>query len=252
MFTLRRRQHVLFIPLLLSILTSCNTLFVPTKAEHAGYRITASVPKDSAMVWLMQPYRDSVERGMNQVIGVADQTLEKKLPAGTLNNFMADAMYVMAKEKYGVRVDAAFVNYGGIRILQLAAGPVTRGKIFEVMPFDNLLILQQVKGNVLQQFLDLTAEKGGWPVSGSTMQIQNKKAVNVKIGGQPLDPNKTYTIANSDYVASGGDNAAMLKGIPQQSNGYLMRDAIFDYIKLLQSQGKNITANEDNRVSYAQ
>ena len=204
------------------------------------------------MISLMQPYKDSVERGMSQVIGEAAVTLEKAQPAGTLNNFMADAMYVMAREKYGVSVDAAFVNYGGIRITQLTAGPVTRGKVFEIMPFDNLLILQQVKGSVLQQFLDLTAAWGGWPVAGLTMQIQNKKAVNVKIGGQSLDPNKTYTMANSDYVAMGGDNAAMLKDIAMQTNGYLMRDAIFDYIKLLQSQGKNISANDDNRVSNAQ
>ena len=252
MFISRKRQQVLPISLLFLILTSCNTLFLPTKAEHSSYRVTPSMPKDSAMVSLMQPYKDSVERGMNRVIGEAAITLEKDQPAGTLNNFMADAMYVMAKQKYGVPIDAAFVNYGGIRITQLAAGPVTTGKIFEVMPFDNLLILQQVKGSVLQQFLDLTAAWGGWPVAGMTMQIQNKKAVNVKIGGQPLDLNKTYTIANSDYVANGGDNAAMLKSIPQQSNGYLMRDAIFDYIKMLQAQGKNISVNEDNRVSNAQ
>lgn len=252
MHTLRKQLQGMPIALLLCILTSCNTLFLPTKAEYTGYRLTADVSKDSAMVQLMQPYRDSVERGMSQVIGVAEKTLEKKQPVGALNNFMADAMYIMAKEKYGVAVDAAFVNYGGIRINQLAAGPVTRGKVFEVMPFDNLLILQKVKGDVLQQFLDLAAAHGGWPVAGLTMQIQNKKAVNVKIGGQSLDPNKIYTIANSDYVANGGDNAAMLKPIPQQTNGYLMRDAIFDYIKLLQSQGKNISANEDNRVSNAQ
>ena len=240
------------IALLFCVLASCNTLFLPTKIEYAGYRLEATVPRDSAMILLMQPYKDSVERGMNQVIGLADKTLEKKQPEGALNNFMADAMLVMAKEKYGVQIDAAFVNYGGIRIMQLAAGPVTRGKVFEVMPFDNLLILQKVKGVVLQQFLDLAAAHGGWPVAGLTMQIQNKKAVNVNIGGQPLDPNKTYTIANSDYVANGGDNAAMLKSIPQQTNGYLMRDAIFDYIKLLQSHGKNISSNEDNRVSNAQ
>lgn len=240
------------VALALSVLTSCNTLFLPTKAEYATYRVAPAVPRDTGMILLMQPYRDSVERGMSQVIGIADKTLERKQPEGTLNNFVADAMYVMAKEKYGVPVDMAIVNFGGIRINQLAEGPVTRGKVFEIMPFDNLLILQQVKGSVLQQYFDLTAAYGGWPLAGATMQIQNKKAVNVKIGGQPLDPDKTYTIANSDYIANGGDKVDMFKNIPQQTNGYLMRDAIFDYIKLLQSQGKNISSNEDNRVSNAQ
>ena len=120
------------------------------------------------------------------------------------------------------------------------------------MPFDNLLILQKLKGSVLQQLLDLMASKGGWPVAGLTMQISNKKAVNVKIGGRPLDPEAMYTVANSDFVANGGDNADMLRGVPQITNGYLMRDALFDYIRHLKSQGKNISANLENRVSNAE
>jgi 2',3'-cyclic-nucleotide 2'-phosphodiesterase (5'-nucleotidase family) len=252
MYYLKNKQQVIYISLLICALSSCTTIFQPTKAEHAGYRITESIPGDSSLLLSMRHYKDSVDRSMNAIIGTADQALEKRQPQSSLGNFMADAMFHMAREKYGVPIDAAFVNYGGIRITQLAAGPVTRGKIFEVMPFDNLLILQQVKGSVLQQFLDLTAEQRGWPVAGITMQIKNKKAVNVKIGGQPLDPDKIYTIANSDYVANGGDNANMLKAVPQQINGYLMRDAIFDYIKVLQAQGKNISVNEDNRVSNAQ
>ena len=120
------------------------------------------------------------------------------------------------------------------------------------MPFDNMLIIQRMKGIVLQQFLDLVASRGGWPVAGMTMQIRDKKAVNVMIGGKSLDPEKIYTTVNSDFVANGGDNADMLRDIPQDNIGYLMRDAIFDYIKKLKSQGKNISANLENRVTNAQ
>ena len=120
------------------------------------------------------------------------------------------------------------------------------------MPFDNLLILQKVKGTVLQQVLDLMAARGGWPVSGVKMQISNGKAVNVRIGDQPLNPEKVYTIANSDFIANGGDNADMLRPIPQITNGYLMRDAIIDYISGLSKAGKPITATIENRVTNAQ
>jgi 2',3'-cyclic-nucleotide 2'-phosphodiesterase (5'-nucleotidase family) len=165
---------------------------------------------------------------------------------------MVDAFLTMAAEKYHTKVDAAFLNYGGIRLSQLPAGDVTTGKIFELMPFDNLLILQQLKGDVIQQFLDLAATNGGWPVAGITMQIKDKKAVNVMIGGKPLDPAATYTTVNSDFMANGGDNAEMLRTIPQITNGYLMRDALFDYIRKLKSQGRNISANIENRVTNAQ
>ncbi len=189
---------------------------------------------------------------MNTVVGIAEKNLDKKQPESTLGNFMVDAFLSMAAEKYNTKVDAAFLNYGGMRLTQLPAGDVTNGKIFELMPFDNLLILQKLKGDVLQQLLDLGAAKGGWPVAGITMQIKDKKAVQVMIGGKPLDRGATYTTVNSDFMANGGDNADMLRNVPQLSNGYLMRDAIFDYIKKLKSQGKNINATIENRVTHAQ
>jgi 2',3'-cyclic-nucleotide 2'-phosphodiesterase (5'-nucleotidase family) len=114
------------------------------------------------------------------------------------------------------------------------------------------LVLQKVDGKLLKVFLDFIAERGGWPLAGVTMEIKDKKAVNVIVGNATLDNQKIYTIAMSDYVASGGDHVDMLKDVPQQSIGYTLRDAIFDYIKDLQAQGKQITAKEDNRIKYAQ
>ena len=82
---------------------------------------------------VMKPYSDSVNKSMNDILGIADITLEKKSPEGTLGNFMVDAFYTMAREKHNMAVDVAFINYGGIRLTQLPAGNVTRGKIFEMM-----------------------------------------------------------------------------------------------------------------------
>ncbi|MEQ1676070.1 MAG: 5'-nucleotidase C-terminal domain-containing protein [Chitinophagaceae bacterium] len=231
---------------------SCNTIYQSQTLEHNSYRITDAQPKDSSVLTFLQPYSNNVNKTMNDVVGVADISLDKKQPECTLGNFMVDAFLTLAAEKYNTKVDVAFVNFGGIRLNQLPAGNVTTGKIFELMPFDNLLILQKLKGDILQQVLDLMAAKGGWPVAGMTMQIKDKKAINVMIGGKPLDPNAMYTIANSDFIANGGDNADMLRTVPQITNGYLMRDALFDYIKKLKGNGKNISANIENRVTNAQ
>ncbi|HNR16363.1 MAG TPA: 5'-nucleotidase [Chitinophagaceae bacterium] len=231
---------------------SCKTPYQSQSLQYKGYRISNTQQQDSAVLVFLKPYSDSVNSSMNAVVGITETSLEKKQPEATLGNFMVDAFLIMSREKYNTEVDVAFVNFGGIRLTQLPAGSVTRGKIFELMPFDNLLILQKVKGSVLQQLLDLTAYGGGWPMAGLTMQIKDKKAVNVMIGGKPIDPDRVYTIANSDFIANGGDNADMLRPIPQITNGYLMRDAIFDYISKLKSQGKNITATIENRVTNAQ
>lgn len=246
-------KRSIWLPVLFTtFLFSCRTTYVPVKAEYEDYIISVQLPKDTSLIVLTQPYRDSVNSSMNEVVGWAEETLDKKQPEGALGNFFADALLHVARQKFGVPVDAAFVNYGGIRINQLAKGEITRGEVFEIMPFDNLLVLQQVKGNLLQQYLDFIAGHGGWPMAGITMEIKNKKAVNVHIGGQPLDETKTYMITNSDYIANGGDNAAMLKNIPQQNIGYLMRDALFDYIKFLKAQGKNVSAPEEKRITNAE
>ena len=89
-------------------------------------------------------------------------------------------------------------------------------------------------------------------MAGITIQIKDNKAVNVRIGGEPLDINKVYVIANSDYIANGGDNVEMLKNIPQKNISYLMRDTLFDYIKELKAQERNISAQVENRITYAQ
>lgn len=242
-----------YLPLIFAVLlAACNTLYQPTQLVYDDYRITAQQPKDSTMVRLLAPYSDSINKSMNEVVGFAEESLEKRQPSGTLGHFVADAMLYAARKAFGIPLDAAFVNYGGQRITQMPKGPVTRSTVFELMPFENLVVVQSIKGAVLQQFLDHIALAGGWPVAGITFQIKDKKAVNVLVNGDPLDLNKTYQIVNSDYVANGGDHAAMLKDIPQQNRGYLMRDAIFDYIKALKGEGKNITAQKENRITYAQ
>jgi len=236
----------------LSAAVSCTRYFRPASLGYTNYQVKADQPADTTLSALLLPYSDSVNKSMNEVVGVSDVILEKKRPECTMGNFMTDAMLEMARQKFGRRVDVAFVNYGGMRLTQVAAGELTRGKIFEMMPFENMLILQEIKGSVLQEFLDHLAAWDGWPVAGMTMQIKDKKAVNVLIAGKPLDPSAVYVVANSDYVANGGDGLTFLRNISQQNIGYLVRDSFFDYIKWLKAQGKNITAKIENRVTHAE
>ncbi len=238
--------------LITSIGFSCTLSYQAQKVQFNDYRIAPGSKQDSAMLVLLKPYSDSLSKSMYEVVGVAETDLEKKQPEGTLGNFLADAMLAMAEKTYAIKVDAAFINYGGIRLPSIAAGNITRAKVFELSPFDNLLVLQKISGKVLQEFLDHIANRGGWPCSGISMQIKNKKAVNIMIGGKPFDESAVYTIANNDYVANGGDDCGMLKSIPQQSNGYLFRDAVFDYLAELKKQGRKISAKIENRTINAE
>jgi 2',3'-cyclic-nucleotide 2'-phosphodiesterase (5'-nucleotidase family) len=135
----------LVFPVFLSFILSCHTSFQSQSLQYKSYRVSGT-EQDPGLLSMMKPYSDSVNKNMNDVVGIVEKTLEKKTPEGTLGNFMADAFLVMAKEKYNTQVDASFMNSGGIRLNQLPAGIITRAKIFELMPFDNLLVLQKVSG----------------------------------------------------------------------------------------------------------
>lgn len=238
------------VPILVFIfIVSCRPSYQSQSIQYKDYRLTSSEKIDSTYLGFLKPYQDSVNSTMNLILAEADTTLFKKQPEGELGNFLTDALLAMSRKQFDQHVDAAFLNYGGIRSPYLAKGDITVGKIFELMPFDNLVTMQKLKGNILQEFLDHTAAAGGWPVSGLTMRIVNKKATEVLIDGKPLDQDKFYNIVNSDYITNGGDNCAMLRNIPVVSTGYLVRDAFIDYIRQQHKEGKKIHAVTENRVT---
>jgi 2',3'-cyclic-nucleotide 2'-phosphodiesterase (5'-nucleotidase family) len=234
--------------LLLYCMSGCAPVYQATQLQYKDYSIN-KLPVDSSLQQFLVPYRDSMSSRMDAVIATIGTNLEKKKPEGTLGNMIADAMFIAGENVFGFKPDAAFLNYGGMRLNQLAPGPVTVGKVYELFPFDNLLVIVTIKGTVLQQFLDHTAASGGYPLSGMTMQIQNKKAVNVVIGGKKLNPDATYSIVVGDYTANGGDDCSMLIGLPQLNKGYLMRTAIIDYMKAITAAGKTIQLQLENRVT---
>lgn len=246
------RTTISFLFFIFLFAASCNTSYQPQSVKFIDYRFNQSNKKDSVLIQLLQPYADSVNKSMNDVIVVSETELEKKLPEGTLGNIMVDAMLIKAKQSYKTNVDAAFVNYGGIRLTSMAAGNITRGKIFELAPFDNIIVLLKVSGKTLQELLNHISGRGGWPAAGVTWQIKSKQAVNVLVNGTPIDEKITYTIAMVDYVANGGDDCVMLKSIPQINNGYLYRDALTEYLSDINKQGKKLAPKIENRVTNAE
>jgi 2',3'-cyclic-nucleotide 2'-phosphodiesterase (5'-nucleotidase family) len=184
---------------------------------------------------------------MHIVIGYNETLLEKKKQPSTLGYFISDAYLDIARKKVDQNVDIAFMNSGGIRLNDLPPGAITQGKIYELMPFDNLMVVLKMKGSQLKQYLDTLAATEGVIESGITMQIENKTTQKIMIGGKPLDLNGEYTIVHSDYVAM---NTSLLKSIPRKTNGYLLRDAIIDYVEQNNRQGKKITVSNTDRIIY--
>ncbi|MBT8196480.1 MAG: 5'-nucleotidase C-terminal domain-containing protein [Bacteroidia bacterium] len=155
------------------------------------------------------------------------------------------------KSDDGHGVDFCLLNNGGLRA-SLPHGDITRGKIFELMPFENEMIVLELNGETTLELVDFIAEKGGMPVSGIRFEIENQKPTNITINGKAFDKNKTYKVVTSDYLAHGGDKLAMLKKrLNDKLTGVKIRDAIIEYFVEQNNKGVTITSSLDGRIKYA-
>jgi 2',3'-cyclic-nucleotide 2'-phosphodiesterase (5'-nucleotidase family) len=237
-----------YLLIILSFLLSCKTHYVLTGNEYYGYQIYKGLHSSETAEKLIIPYRDSLTNKMSVVIGISDTILLKEQPEGTLGNFCADAYREIAASYVAKKVDVCFMNNGGLRVPSLPKGEITVGHIFELMPFDNQLVVMDISGKDMLDICNRIAQRGGWPVSGLRMKITNHKANDILIAGKPINPDETYTIATNDYLANGGDELDILKKYPQQTFNLLLRNALIEYIRTMSAMNKHITAHKDQRI----
>lgn len=232
------------------MLSGCKTNHL-AEIQPQAYRMadTTVAAADASMEALIAPYKAQLDAEMNEVIGVAAATLDKRTPESLLGNWMCDLLYEQIEAYTGSEIDFASVNYGGIRIPTIQKGEITRGKIFELMPFDNMIVVLHLDAATLRQFIDKIAEDGGIPVSKQLrFEIKDRKAQNIMIKGKPIQEDKIYKVGVSDYVANGGDDCSFFVDKKRDEIGKLLRDAIIEYTEKQTAQGKQIESNLDSRI----
>ena len=238
----------LYIYIVAFLLTSaCASSYQITEIVSSEQKFTTDYEKEDTLIaHEIIPYREQLESSMNGVIAYAIKDMNKAQPESTLGNLLADATLEIARKNSTKSVDIGIINYGGIRVPSINKGEVTLGNIYEIMPFDNYLVIIELKGSVLQEVCNLIASKGGWPIAGVTFKIKENKAVNVQVGAKALDSSLIYRVAISDYLAGGGDNLAMLKELAFENTNILLRDAFIEYFK---NEGQ-LSSNLENRIEY--
>jgi 2',3'-cyclic-nucleotide 2'-phosphodiesterase (5'-nucleotidase family) len=152
-----------------------------------------------------------------------------------------------ATKATGHAVDLGVMTNGGLRTA-LPAGNITLGNVFELMPFENELVVLDAPGPVVQQLFDYSAA-AHMPIAGAVYAVgPDKKPLDIRIGGQPFDPTRHYTIALSDYLAGGGDHMEFLKAAQLNHTGLLLRSVIVNHIKALTAAGQPVQAQVEGRV----
>jgi len=243
------RQQLLLSLAVSLLLLACKPQNHFVKTDNNYLKVEEVKQGDTAVAALIAPYKQDVDKEMKSVIGEVAKMLTKAQPESTLGNWSADAIYQKAADYTQQNVDFAILNYGGLRIPSMPAGKITKGKIFELMPFDNMVVVIEMQGKDLPEVFDHLAASGGWPVSKHVkMTMHNSKAQDVRINGKKVDKDKTYKIATIDYVANGGNDCTFFVDKKQIATGRFFRDALIEYIEELTAAGKKVDANIEKRV----
>jgi len=234
---------------LVALLASCHRYFVPASHQYTQQQIDSTLTPDAAYVEYYQPYRQQLEAEMGRVVGHTDVALTKpgNAPETRLGNFFADALLTEGKKQYP-DAEFSFGTKGGLRI-ELQKGDITVGNLFELMPFENEMVLLELSGESVQQLAEFIAATGGQPVSGLRMKIGDDKATDIMIAGKPLELSRTYKLITYDYLANGGDNSRGLNNpVSRITLGQKVREALITYVSEQTQAGKHINTQLDERI----
>jgi len=205
----------------------------------------AEITQDKTYVKRLAPVKANLEREMNIPIGFAPERLWVAAPECPMLNWASDALWEAAKKAYDGQVDIAIVNMGGMRC-EWPAGPITRGNVFELMPFDNRLVVLTLKGTDVLALCESFARYGGQGVAGMRVTIVDGRVADVQIGDKALNTKASYKVATSDYLSGGADHMDALAHYTDLWNSDLLIREL--YIDAVQTQD-TVRAKVDGRMT---
>lgn len=235
--------------LLLLLVCSLSACHRPVRVVEAHSEVlmidsTLDPIQDTDYLAYITPIKADLERELNIPIGYAPEALTVHQPECSMLNWASDALFAMAQQRCPNRVDMAVVNIGGMRT-DWAAGDITRRHIFELMPFDNELVVLTMTGEEILRLCEIFVQLGGQGVAGLRMQARNGKLLSATIDGKKIMPTAYYTVATSDYLSQGNDGMTPLKNHEAVwRSEEKIRDLYIEYVQ----QQKTVQAKVDGRM----
>jgi len=209
---------------------------------------------DSSIYKAMLPFKKTHDEQMYAVIAKSEDALVKADVESTLGNFFCDAVIYETKKILGKdsnMVDVAIFNKGGLRN-SLPKGNITIGNIFELMPFDNELVLLKLSGAQFKDMCYKIVEKGGIPIGGMRLTIKGTTPTDITINGKAFDEKKDYWVVTSDYLANGGDSYNFFKNAKERKiMNVLLRNVIINYCEDITKLDQTIKPKLDGRIQLS-
>jgi 2',3'-cyclic-nucleotide 2'-phosphodiesterase (5'-nucleotidase family) len=245
---------------LLILVAGCKDRYKVIKSNSRNDTVQRDFSTQDSLYAFIAPYKNKLDSSMSEVLCISEIDMEIGVPEGILGNYICDIVLSVGRQKTTEQIDFSLLNNGGLRT-PIMKGEVTRGMIYELMPFENELVVVTLSGEKMVELIQYVATKtmgatnakSGVPVSGIRIRMGNGEVTDVMVGMYQFDPAKSYNVVTSDYLAQGGDNMNFfLDPIKSESLNVKLRDAIIDYIITLKSKNINMNAALDGRVYIAE
>lgn len=181
-------------------------------------------------------YEEELKPILKEVIGTLTEDLSHERSEKGSNTLLG-AWAAEVQRKLG-NADIAIQNGGGLR-RTLAAGDITTGDLYEIMPFDNYLVAFDLPGADIKKAIDhgiMNPSITDGQFAGLMVEYDSKKPFENRItkitlkDGTPLDMNKMYKVVVNSFMFTGGDSYDF-KNAKNVAESVSIRDALIDAIK---------------------
>ncbi|HYP40027.1 MAG TPA: 5'-nucleotidase C-terminal domain-containing protein [Chloroflexia bacterium] len=241
--------------------TSEMTLLVDPQTKNVAWSwgafrkpFTPAITPEPGLAALVKDANEKIKPVLGEQVGTAAALVDRSRGAESkMGNLVSDAI------RATYQVDVALQNSGGLRA-DFQPGPVSKGDVFAVLPFGNLVVTGKLKGSDLLAAL----ENGVSDVSGSagrfiqlsgvrfaydaTQPVGKRVLWAVLSDGKAVDPNATYNVATNDFMQVGGDGYTALTRMTEVTSREQLWEVAANYVKSL----GNVDPQVDGRIIAAQ
>jgi 2',3'-cyclic-nucleotide 2'-phosphodiesterase (5'-nucleotidase family) len=245
-------KHTFYFLVLLLGLTACKSTLSVTTSNLQNISISSETATNAKIEQIIAPYKLQIDSAMKKVIGVSAKELrcERTDLESPLGNFIVDMVRYQTAKIYDMPIDLCVVNNGGLRV-PINAGDITVGNIFELMPFENEVMVLTMTGKELMELFSFEAKYRKTSFSNTQLRYTEEgQLVSAKIGGKLVEMDRVYKLVTYDYLANGGDMMSCFNGIKKEPMGITLRTMIINHIEEMQSKGEKIDGNIESRVIF--
>ncbi|NLA39322.1 MAG: bifunctional metallophosphatase/5'-nucleotidase [Methanomicrobiales archaeon] len=200
----------------------------------------AGISPDPGATALLRAVREVVEPMTGRIVtttssGITD--LANDAGESLLGNLVADG------QRAAMQADVAFITTGSLRA-DIPEGDVTWGDLYAVQPFSSSVLAMILTGeqirDVLEQQWETPLPPHNLAVSGLSYTFDDRRpagdrVTEIRVAGTPLEPDKNYTAAMVDFLATGGDGYTVFTKGSDPVYGPFDVDALVTYMASLSS-----------------